>query len=390
MVSQVLPPSPLGQDDQPTAEVANLPTAPDSGAEPAAPPAPNAAPTGDPKDVPDPVASLDPPQVDDAAPAAQAVEPPQAVAPEPQVAEAVAPETPAAATMAEPAGADAAAVPPMPAQEAPVPPPSLAPETELADSVQPDADAGGVPALVSDVPQASPPAPPSGPAAELAPAMAELPPPPPLTPVEEALLQPSAEASPAATSPTPTTPIAPTESRVPPAPGLSDTAEGVITGRLPRIGDAPQTQPDPVAEADPAYDPAQDESLPPLQRYARAFDNPDQKPLFAILLQDTGADVNRAELAAMDLPLTVVIDPLAEGAADRAAIWRAAGQEVVLSAEGLPEGATPGDLEQIFQALASRLPQSVAVIDGTGSDFQNNRIVAAQIVPILAEQGRAW
>ncbi|MDP4033074.1 MAG: divergent polysaccharide deacetylase family protein, partial [Pseudorhodobacter sp.] len=98
--------------------------------------------------------------------------------------------------------------------------------------------------------------------------------------------------------------------------------------------------------------------------------------------------VNRAELAALDLPLSIVIDPLSEGAAERAAIWRAGGQEVVMAGTGIPAGAGPGDLEQSFQVLASRLPESVAVIDPDGRAFQNNRPLAAQVVPILAEQGR--
>ena len=56
--------------------------------------------------------------------------------------------------------------------------------------------------------------------------------------------------------------------------------------------------------------------LPPLQRFARSFENPSAKPLFAILLLDPGGpEVRRAELAALPLPLSFVVDPMQPGAA---------------------------------------------------------------------------
>lgn len=232
------------------------------------------------------------------------------------------------------------------------------------------------------------PAMPGAPSTEPAPQTAELPPPPPAVAQDEALLQPS-----------PTPPPAAEGTAEPSAPVPSaEPATTVVTGRLPRIGDpappaeAPpdQARPDQggVQSVDEAYDPALDESLPPVQRYARAFDNPAQKPLFAILLEDRGGEVDRTALAALDLPLTIVIDPLSEGAAERAALWRAAGQELVLALTGFPAGATPADVEQSLQALADRLPEAVAVIDPDGKVFQSDRLLASQIVAILAQQGR--
>jgi uncharacterized protein len=61
---------------------------------------------------------------------------------------------------------------------------------------------------------------------------------------------------------------------------------------------------------------------------------------------------------------------------------------VVMLASGIPEGATPADVEQTFQAHDSILPEAVAVVDASVAAFQNNRQLSAQIVPILAEQGR--
>lgn len=427
VISQLAPPVRLPAPDAAPVDVANTPeapeaeaTSPDGAPSSADPPAeavadPVAEPVGDPvaeapggapaasagqasapEAAPETTLSAPAPAVDAEAPSGQDIAAPEQ---RPQVPGAEASEAPVAsggAGLALPAGADGAvAAPAVPAQ-APEPPPSSAPESSLAQAVTPGGDlppgAGGTIAVeTADPPLAVQPDAPALPQGEPAPDAAELPPPPPLTPAEEALLQP---VPPADTAP-PVIRLVPGEpapSAPAPRPGLSNTAEGVITGRLPRIGDAPAESaapaPDEAAEAEPALDPADDPSLPPVQRYARPFENPEQKPLFALLLEDKGAEVDRAALAAMAIPLTVVIDPLSEGAADRAAIWRAAGQEVVLSASGLPAGATPGDVEQIFQALSSRMPEAVAVIDSSGSEFQGNRSLAAQIVPILAEQGR--
>lgn len=164
-------------------------------------------------------------------------------------------------------------------------------------------------------------------------------------------------------------------------------ASGVVTGRLPRIGADDSSGP---TRLDPTrLDPPPAADLPPRVRYARPFDTAAQLPLFAIVLIDTGAaEVNRAELAALDLPLSIVIDPLSDGAADRAAQWRAGGQEVLMAASGIPVGASPADLEQSLQVLSTNLPEAVALIDSDGTAFQNNSPLASQMVSILADQGR--
>jgi len=312
--------------------------------------------------------------------------------------------------------------PPQPA-EPPARPPVEAPADQMAAA---DIGAGAKtelpqPSSVAE-PTASLPNAPGAPEAEAAPVAAELPPPPPLTPEEEALLQPLPEErgeAPASLAQSPEAEAAPepqiadTAPFEPPAPGageaalpppvsagepaaplpraegLTDQAEGVVTGRLPRIGAADSA---PAAEAatetPPEVAALDPQGLPPLERFARPFENPDGKPLFAILLVDDGkGEVNREELAALSLPLTIVIDPLSEGAAAREAIWRAGGQEVVLSVSGIPAGATAGDLEQTFQELLDRLPESLAVIDPDGRMFQDNRPLATMVVPILKAEG---
>ncbi len=170
-----------------------------------------------------------------------------------------------------------------------------------------------------------------------------------------------------------------------PSAGLaSNRVEGVTTGRLPTIAPAA-----PAAEAslEPAAPGLAD--LPPVQRFARPFDNPDGKPLFAILLIDPGTPgLNRAELAALPFAVTFILDPLAEGAAEAAAIYRGAGQEVLMAATAIPPGAKASDLEQSFAGLEGRLPEAVGLIETPEPRFQDDRTLAADVVTLLADQGR--
>lgn len=181
-----------------------------------------------------------------------------------------------------------------------------------------------------------------------------------------------------------------------PTPGLDGAVDGVTIGRLPRIGDekpVPEGEVVPEADANPDAEPALlidgEGDLPPLQKYARAFENPDAKPLFSIILIDTGgADLDRASLAALPFPVTFALDPLAPNVMEASAIYRSAGQEVIMVATGIPAGATASDLEVTFQAHATALPEAVAVIDTEFGAFQADRPMATQVVPILKAQGR--
>lgn len=191
--------------------------------------------------------------------------------------------------------------------------------------------------------------------------------------------------------------LAPAPSTLAPDSGIAqNTVEGVTTDRLPTI------TPDPAAEAplvNSAARPAEPSvagtdlpelaaDLPPLQRFARSFENPGAKPLFAVLLLDQGdPDLRRAELAALPLPLSFVVDPMQPGAAEAAEIYRAAGQEVVMLATAIPRGATAADLEQSFAAIAPILPEAVALIDTIDATFQDNRGLSAEVVTHLDAKG---
>jgi len=309
------------------------------------------------------------------------------------------------------------------------PAPSLAPAVEAPaqGGALPDTDTGpgGAPAptLLSPEAGAAPdaavagvalPEPPAGiapqsaapspgvPGIEPGPDTADLPPPPPLTPEEEALVNPALDPLPAEPAEPETAPLPPEPVLEPvdplfdadgnpisgdatgaaerPATGFSGAVKGVVTGRLPRIGDAPDAAP--AGATDPAL-------LDPIDRYARAFSNPSGKPVFAILLIDRGDPaLDRSAMAALPFPVTFVLDPTLPDVARLADAYIAAGQEVAMLASAIPQGATAADLEVTFGAHAAALPQAVAVVDLAEGGFQGNRPLATQVIPILQGQGR--
>jgi uncharacterized protein len=168
-----------------------------------------------------------------------------------------------------------------------------------------------------------------------------------------------------------------------PAPSLAEKAEGVVVDRLPRIGDEVAT-----AEADPALE-APAEDRPPIAAFAAPFDNPDAKPVMAIVLIDTGAeDLDRAGLAALPFPVSFALDPLDPATPARARTYRDGGKEVVMLATGLADGAQASDVEVSFQSMAQGLPQAVAVMDLPGGAFQSRRTLASIVVPVIGSQGR--
>lgn len=296
---------------------------------------------------------------------------------------------PAPATVAT---APAPVEPVAPSALADAPPAPAAPET--ADEAPPTAPGSDA------APLAPAPARPAPADADAAPASTEPPPVPPLTPEEEAALAEAAlaeggrmaepAAEPVAEPVPPAEPLAEMaepesllDAPEPPAPGFDKAVEGVTTGRLPAIGDAPEPAATPeITIADPA-------DLPPVQRYAAPFDGAAGKPLFAILLIDAGGpDVDRATLAALPFPVTFALDPTAPDAGQLAAIYRAAGKEVVMLASGIPAGATASDLQVTFESHARALPEAVAVLDLVEGGFQNDRPLATQVVPVIKDQGR--
>lgn len=178
---------------------------------------------------------------------------------------------------------------------------------------------------------------------------------------------------------------APEEQQVPktlPALGtIGNRAEGVTTNRLPNLTD-------PAPEAETATEP--EAAAPPeraLTRNAVAFDNPEGKPLMAIVLMDDGrSPIGLEALQSFPYPLSFAVDVGWPGAAAAAERYRAAGFEV-LAMVNLSEGARAEDVEVAMQTWLAQVPQAVAVLEGTGTGVQTSREATAQLAPILLESG---
>ena len=264
----------------------------------------------------------------------------------------------------------------------------LAPDTMPETAADSTVDPAAVP-LPGEVPAHSP-------LAEGAPAPADpVAPTEPVAPAEPLLDSPAAlpdgaspppepdVAEPATPEPATPEPVLP-EPAVP-APGLDGDVPGVSTNRLPQIAApaAPES-----AEAD-ALTPAKAPDDRPLARFAAPFENPAKKPLYAILLLDDGkAQIDRAALAGLSIPLTIVLDPTHPEAGALADLYRKAGKEVAMLASAIPKGAKASDLQVSFEAHAKALPESVAVVDVAEGGFQNNRQLATDLVPLVKDQGR--
>jgi polysaccharide deacetylase 2 family uncharacterized protein YibQ len=108
----------------------------------------------------------------------------------------------------------------------------------------------------------------------------------------------------------------------------------------------------------------------------------------AIVLSDPGLPMPiRRDLAALDFPFAVALDPLDSTATQAADLFFAAGKEVLILASGLPAGATASDLDVTLTAYFSALPQAVGVIDLPEHGFARNAGLLRDVLPLLAQDG---
>jgi polysaccharide deacetylase 2 family uncharacterized protein YibQ len=328
-------------------------------------------------------------------------EPPVAPAATEPAAEA-APESPALAEVTTPPGAPAA-LEPLPADAGAVPEAATETPEVIVEAPATEPDVATEPALElaeavpePAVPAEAEPAPETMPEAEAVPEAPE--------PAEEALPQVDGMMPEADEATLPGTEVAPeapeggllpevaeedgADSTFESAPGLGET-DGVIVGRLPKIGDAPVEEA-PAADSIEAAEVADAEpDTRPIVQYATAFENPEAKPVMALVLIDPGtAELDRMGLAALPFPVSFALDPMDPATPDRAAIYRAAGKEVVMLATGIAEGAQASDIEVSFQSMARGLPEAVAVMDLAEPLFQDQRPLASLVVPVVGAQGR--
>ena len=161
---------------------------------------------------------------------------------------------------------------------------------------------------------------------------------------------------------------------------IADLAPKVRINRLPTVGGDDE---EPAAE--PAEAPVEDATGPAIERYAVSFENPDQRPLMAIVLL-VDSDAANGAVGAPPFPVSYVVDASAANATDLMRKYRDAGHEVLALAP-LPAGATPADVEVAFQAYLSAVPEAVAVMDTRDAKFQSGRAVATQIAAVLGASG---
>ena len=175
-----------------------------------------------------------------------------------------------------------------------------------------------------------------------------------------------------------------------PAVSLTERSGGVVVNRL--------TNNDAAAEgAVPIDAPTEGvagqvgENALPIDAFAQAFDNPDNKPLMGIVLIDDGSSLTSgsagiAALRSFPYPLSFAVDSSLDDAAERMALYRNEGFEVLAMVD-LPEGAAPVDAETTFGVILSKLPEVVGVLEGTKGGLQGSRGVADQVTEILAQTG---
>ncbi|GAW33447.1 divergent polysaccharide deacetylase [Roseovarius sp. A-2] len=169
---------------------------------------------------------------------------------------------------------------------------------------------------------------------------------------------------------------------LPPTGTIGDRVDGVRTNRLPSIGDEPQTD---ETAAEPEDSPAA--AARAIVHNAAAFENPDGKPLMAIVLMDDGSSpIGIEAIGSFPYPLSFAVDADWPGAAEAAARYRDAGFEVLLTVD-LPGTASASDTEVAMQSWLDRVPQAVALLEGDGTGVQASREASAQLAPILMESG---
>ncbi|MEP2889249.1 divergent polysaccharide deacetylase family protein [Tateyamaria sp.] len=179
--------------------------------------------------------------------------------------------------------------------------------------------------------------------------------------------------------------------------GLPNAQEPSAEAR-PRIGrpgvslvdrNTPDDAASPEAEAEPSDSSETDARA--IVAHAAPFDNPDDKPLMAIVLIDSGIDltggpVGLAALRSFPYPLTFAVDASLSDANTRMADYRAEGFEVMALLD-LPQGATPVDAEVSLSVAIDVVPEAVAIMEGTGNGVQETRETGDQIAQAVLATG---
>ncbi len=140
-------------------------------------------------------------------------------------------------------------------------------------------------------------------------------------------------------------------------------------------------------EAEVTLAPAMPDDAPALWKFAAAFENPQGWPMVSIVLIDAGG-VPDPVAAVSSLPFspTVILDALEDGADALMRAYRDAGIEVGMQTP-LPPGATPRDVEVIFEAAFKTIPEAAVFFSDSGDSLHADRAVTAQAMQVLAADG---
>jgi polysaccharide deacetylase 2 family uncharacterized protein YibQ len=294
-----------------------------------------------------------------------------------------------------------AAVAPAPAPEAPASPPVVVPgavtapaapeagdnQIALSEAADPAPAGARVASPAAPGADAAPGAvaePPAAPAAEVV--VVEPPAAPEAPATAESAAEPEAAAPEVAQLPAPAdAPSGGMAAGTAPAPGFGN-ADGVRVNRLPRIGD-PEPAAEAAAEEAVPEEAVVEEDVPALVGNAVAFDNPEGRPVVAVVLLHDQPVAPGAETG-LDLPVPVsfAVDAGLVEAGSVADAYRAGGREVLL-VPTLPPGAAASDVEVALQVNLDVIPEAVAIMDLPEGGFQSEREAVAQVVSAITQTG---
>ncbi|MCE8520061.1 divergent polysaccharide deacetylase family protein [Ruegeria pomeroyi] len=192
----------------------------------------------------------------------------------------------------------------------------------------------------------------------------------------------------------PTTDSAPAPDTATAAPAVPQEEEKPRIAALPQIGGTEEgatprvgTPVVPLTERDSGTDAPAEDGPRPIEAYAATFENPEDKPLMSIVLIDDAEGLGSEALRDFPYPLTFALDPADPQAAEKMARHRAAGVEVMLIAD-LPAAASAQDAEVSMAVWLKALPETVGILEGTGTGIQGNRALSDQVTAIVGGSGR--
>ncbi len=210
---------------------------------------------------------------------------------------------------------------------------------------------------------------------------------------EVALVTPSEDPSPAGLPPALGVPM----------PAIENPVADIPTSRLPSI-ETPAAEPpakpviaggtaDAGQQPDPQVQTSVDEQNgSALMRNKAVFENPEGRPLFAVVLIDAGAEGLDADiLSTFTFPVSFAFDADAPESAARETALKTAGFEILALApsgeQKLKSGATPADTDTALAALFARIPDAVALVDRPSGGLQQDTGLTDQVLTSLKLSG---